>query len=79
MHTHAADLTDADAHLLPFIAHARAGFGGALIGAGLAVLLRSIDDRHGPSNDEVAFVALFLATGLAAVALLSRRAGVAAS
>ena len=32
-------LRSANSHLLPFIAHDRAGFGGALIGAGLAVLL----------------------------------------
>lgn len=39
MGTCAHHLQAADAHLLPFIAHDRAGFGGALIGAGLAVLL----------------------------------------
>jgi hypothetical protein len=35
-------LGSADSQLLPFIAHDRAGFGGALIGAGLAVLLISL-------------------------------------
>ncbi|MFC5937551.1 MULTISPECIES: hypothetical protein [Mycobacterium avium complex (MAC)] len=40
--THAEHLRAADAHLLPFIAHDRAGFGGALVGAGLAVLLISM-------------------------------------
>ena len=35
-------LRSADSHLLPFIAHDRAGFGGALVGAGLAVLLISL-------------------------------------
>lgn len=35
-------LRDADPNLLPFIAHDRAGFGGALVGAGLAVLLISM-------------------------------------
>ena len=39
---HAAHLRDADPHLLPFIAHDRAGFGGALIGAGLAILMISM-------------------------------------
>lgn len=42
MGTHAHHLQTADPHLLPFIAHDRAGFGGALIGAGLAVLLISL-------------------------------------
>lgn len=42
MGTCAHHLQAADAHLLPFIAHDRAGFGGALIGAGLAVLLISM-------------------------------------
>jgi hypothetical protein len=42
MGTHAHDLRVADPHLLPFIAHDRAGFGGALIAAGLAVLLLSM-------------------------------------
>jgi hypothetical protein len=42
MGTHAQHLEMADPHLLPFIAHDRAGFGGALIGAGLAVLLISL-------------------------------------
>ncbi|MDT5224745.1 MAG: hypothetical protein QOG19_2152 [Mycobacterium sp.] len=42
MHTHAEHLRAADPKLLPFIAHDRAGFGGALIGAGLAVLLISL-------------------------------------
>ncbi len=42
MGTHAEHLRSGDAHLLPFIAHDRAGFGGALIGAGLAVLLISL-------------------------------------
>jgi hypothetical protein len=42
MGTHAQHLQTADVHLLPFIAHDRAGFGGALIGAGLAVLLISM-------------------------------------
>jgi drug/metabolite transporter (DMT)-like permease len=40
--TDAHALHSADAELLPFIAHDRAGFGGALIGAGLAVLLISL-------------------------------------
>lgn len=40
--TSAHALHSADADLLPFIAHDRAGFGGALIGAGLAVLLISL-------------------------------------
>lgn len=35
-------LRSADSQLLPFIAHDRAGFGGALMGAGLAVLLISL-------------------------------------
>lgn len=35
-------LHTAEAHLVPFIAHDRAGFGGALIGGGLAVLLISL-------------------------------------
>lgn len=42
MDTNAEHLRSANAHLLPFIAHDRAGFGGALIGAGLAVLLISM-------------------------------------
>jgi hypothetical protein len=42
MGTHAEHLQMADPRLLPFIAHDRAGFGGALIGAGLAVLLISL-------------------------------------
>jgi drug/metabolite transporter (DMT)-like permease len=42
MGTHADHLRAGDAHLLPFIAHDRAGFGGALVGAGLAVLLISL-------------------------------------
>jgi hypothetical protein len=42
MDTDAEHLRSANAHLLPFIAHDRAGFGGALIGAGLAVLLISM-------------------------------------
>jgi hypothetical protein len=42
MATDAEHLRSANAHLLPFIAHDRAGFGGALIGAGLAVLLISM-------------------------------------
>ena len=37
--TESHHLQSSDPHLLPFIAHDRAGFGGALIGAGLAVLL----------------------------------------
>jgi hypothetical protein len=37
-----AELRSANSHLLPFIAHDRAGFGGALMGAGLAVLLISL-------------------------------------
>lgn len=40
--TRAAVLAAAQARLLPFIAHDRAGFGGALVGAGLAVLLISM-------------------------------------
>jgi hypothetical protein len=42
MGTHAQHLVQADPHLPSFIAHDRAGFGGALIGAGLAVLLISM-------------------------------------
>lgn len=42
MGTHAEHLRSANAHLLPFIAHDRGGFGGALVGAGLAVLLISM-------------------------------------
>jgi hypothetical protein len=42
MGTHAEYLQMSDPHLLPFVAHDRAGFGGALIGAGLAVLLISL-------------------------------------
>lgn len=42
MRTHAEHLQMADPQLLPFIAHDRAGFGGALIGAGLAVQLISM-------------------------------------
>jgi hypothetical protein len=42
MHTHGAALSGADPQLLPFVAHDRAGFGGALIGSGLAVLLISL-------------------------------------
>jgi hypothetical protein len=42
MGTHAEHLRQADAHLLPFIAHDRSGFGGALIGAGVAVLMISM-------------------------------------
>lgn len=40
--TSAAALRAANQHLPPFIAHDRAGFGGALMGAGLAVLLISL-------------------------------------
>jgi hypothetical protein len=40
--TDSATLSAADQQLLPFIAHDRAGFGGALVGAGLAVLLISL-------------------------------------
>lgn len=39
---HVAHLRAADPHLLPFIAHDRAGFGGALVGAGLAILMISM-------------------------------------
>lgn len=39
LHTHDSTLVAADPHLLPFIAHDRAGFGGALIASGLAVVL----------------------------------------
>lgn len=42
MGTHADHLRAADSHLLPFIAHDRAGFGGALVGAGLAIALISM-------------------------------------
>lgn len=42
MNTNAEALQAANPHLLSFIAHDRAGFGGALIGAGLAVLLISM-------------------------------------
>lgn len=40
--TGSSQLRSANQHLLPFIAHDRAGFGGALMGAGLAVLLISM-------------------------------------
>ena len=40
--TSAEALRAANQHLPPFIAHDRAGFGGALMGAGLAVLLISL-------------------------------------
>lgn len=40
--TSAERLRSANAQLLPFIAHDRAGFGGALTGAGLAVLLTAL-------------------------------------
>lgn len=40
--TGSSQLRAANQHLLPFIAHDRAGFGGALMGAGLAVLLISM-------------------------------------
>lgn len=40
--TSSHELHAADDRLLPFIAHDRAGFGGALIGAGLAVMLISL-------------------------------------
>jgi hypothetical protein len=40
--TESRTLQAADSQLLPFIAHDRAGFGGALMGAGLAVLLISL-------------------------------------
>ncbi|MGV0593148.1 hypothetical protein [Mycolicibacterium porcinum] len=39
MHTHGAALRNADPQLVSFIAHDRAGFGGALIGSGLAIAL----------------------------------------
>ncbi|MEV0293054.1 hypothetical protein [Nocardia sp. NPDC050710] len=39
LRTDAAALRAANAHLLPFIAHDRAGFGGALVATGLAILL----------------------------------------
>lgn len=39
LHTHVATLRAADPQLLGFIAHDRAGFGGALIGSGLAIVL----------------------------------------
>lgn len=42
MGTHAEHLHTTHDNLVPFIAHDRAGFGGALIGAGLAVLLTSL-------------------------------------
>lgn len=42
MATHAEHLRAADPRLLPFIAHDRAGFGGALVGGGMAVLLISL-------------------------------------
>ena len=42
MGTHADHLRAADPHLLPFIAHDRGGFGGALVGAGLAIALISM-------------------------------------
>ncbi|MGJ0119863.1 hypothetical protein ACQ7HM_11720 [Williamsia sp. MIQD14] len=42
LETSADALRDANQNLLPFIAHDRAGFGGALVGSGLAVLLISL-------------------------------------
>jgi hypothetical protein len=39
LHTHGATLRAAEPQLLGFIAHDRAGFGGALIGSGLAIAL----------------------------------------
>ncbi|MGU3293239.1 hypothetical protein [Williamsia sp. M5A3_1d] len=42
LETSAGALRDANQNLLPFIAHDRAGFGGALVGSGLAVLLISL-------------------------------------
>ncbi|MGW4767465.1 hypothetical protein ACWEO2_05385 [Nocardia sp. NPDC004278] len=39
MHTDAATLKSANAHLLPFIAHDRAGFGGALMATTVAIVL----------------------------------------
>jgi hypothetical protein len=42
MGTQSHTLHSDNAHLLPFIAHDRAGFGGALMGGGLAVLLISL-------------------------------------
>ncbi|KQR99901.1 hypothetical protein ASG12_03830 [Williamsia sp. Leaf354] len=42
LETSAEALRDANQNLLPFIAHDRAGFGGALVGSGLAVLLISL-------------------------------------
>lgn len=40
--TDAADLREANPHLVPFIAHDRAGFGGALISAAIAIILLSL-------------------------------------
>ncbi|KHO27163.1 hypothetical protein QQ44_06535 [Mycolicibacterium setense] len=42
MHTHGAALRTADPQLISFIAHDRAGFGGALIGSGLAIALTAL-------------------------------------
>lgn len=40
--TDAAHLRSANAHLVPFIAHDRAGFGGALLSAAIAIILLSL-------------------------------------
>ncbi|WP_067829659.1 hypothetical protein [Nocardia inohanensis] len=42
LHTDADNLRAANDHLLPFIAHDRAGFGGALISTGAAILLLAL-------------------------------------
>jgi hypothetical protein len=39
--THAGPLHEANPHLLPFVAHDRAGFGGALVSAALAIVALS--------------------------------------
>ncbi|MCG7611043.1 MULTISPECIES: hypothetical protein [Mycobacterium] len=46
MHTHGPALRAADPQLVSFIAHDRAGFGGALIGSGLAVALIALWGFH---------------------------------
>jgi hypothetical protein len=42
LHTDTAELRAANPHLVPFVAHDRAGFGGALISAAIAILLLSL-------------------------------------
>lgn len=50
--TDAAHLRSANPHLIPFIAHDRAGFGGALLSAAIAIILLSLWGwRRGPEFD----------------------------